>query len=203
MFHIKADNIAKRYAGRVVLRGLSMEADSGEIVCLTGPNGSGKTTLLKMLCGLLRPTRGAITVTHGGRSAPAAAMRRSLGIQTPLVRLYDEFTARENIDFLLRLRGIAPQARALAALETLDMAQAADRAFGDLSSGMKQRVLLAAALAHDPPALFLDEPTSFLDEAGRQCVAGALDSLRKSKLIIVATNDPRERDWGDRAVELG
>jgi ABC-type multidrug transport system ATPase subunit len=204
MFHVKADNIAKRYAGRTVIRSLSMEAQAGEIICLTGPNGSGKTTLLKMLCGLLRPTKGAVVITQRGASAPAAAVRRSLGIQTPHVRLYEELTARENIDFLLRVRGLAPDpGKAPAALEKLEIAAAADRPFGDLSSGMKQRVLLAASLAHDPPALFLDEPTSFLDQPGRDCVTAAIQDLKKSKLVIVATNDPRERDWGDRIIELG
>ena len=204
MFQIIAESISKRYAGKYVFRDISLEARAPEVVCLVGPNGSGKTTLLKILCGLMRPTRGQVTVTRDNSDYPPARLRTTFGIQTPHVVLYDELTVRENLEFVLTLRGgTYKNSQADALLERLSLTHKRDTAVAALSSGMKQKLTLIAAAAHTPEALFLDEPTSYVDRNGKENVRALIEEWRARALIIIATNDPQEQEWGDRVIELG
>ena len=201
---IRLESVAKRYTGKYVFRDVSLEAQTGHVLCLAGPNGSGKTTLLKILCGLLRPTSGGVMVEHSGPPCAPAELRTTFGIQTPRLLMYDDLTVRENLDFVLTMRGAVPaQSRVPELLRGLGLEDAADRPARDLSSGMRQKMTLAAALAHGPEALFLDEPTSFLDSEGRARVRDIVADLRDRTLIVIATNDPEETQWGDHTFELG
>ena len=204
MKRVILENAAKRYTGAYIFRDVNLEFAGPGVLCLCGPNGSGKTTLLHVMCGLLRPTRGRAVIDDGGAQQPPARLRRTFGIQAPGIVMYPELTVKENIEFVLTMRGVAWSAsRADALIERLGLAPAADRPAAALSSGMRQKLALIAALAHEPDAVFLDEPTSFLDAAGRAEVGGIIRERRANALFVIATNDAEERSWGDSIFELG
>ena len=181
-------DLARRFGPLRVFSGLSGRVEGGAVLAVRGANGSGKSTLLRCLAGLLRPERGAIAARESGRELDVAGRRARVGYLGPDVAFYDELTARENLDFFARLRGIpAETGRALA--ERLGLP--ASRPFHALSSGMKQRLRWAVALQHEPLLLLLDEPFQNLDEAGERTARELLaERLAAGALGLVASPGP-------------
>lgn len=202
---VEFSGITKRFGPRAVLRGVSGQAKSGQVLAVTGPNGSGKSTLLNILAGLLRPTKGQIRYWEDGHELPRERWHRVLGVCAPDMAVYEELSALENLAFLARLRGLATKEEDLRQLLLGLGLAAADlsRPVGHFSSGMLQRVKLAQALVHRPRVLLLDEPSSNLDAAGHRILAEIVQELKREAAVVVATNDPREVAWGDEVLELG
>ena len=201
---VGGSKLSHRYGRRTTgVRELEFEFTAPGTVAVTGPNGSGKSTLLRILAGLLRPSAGSSSVHVGGREHPPAARREVLGLATPELSFYEEFTATENLVFAAEARGLeAPARAAAAALDGVGLAgRAADRV-ASYSSGMKQRLRLAFALLHEPPILLLDEPGSHLDESGREAVRGVVARHAARGLVLLATNDPEEIRLAGRQMEL-
>ncbi len=186
--------LSKRFGFRRLFEGLSFTITAGQTLAVTGPNGSGKSTLLRMLAGVLRPTRGEVRLQVGGRWIEADDRPFYVGLAAPYLQLYEGFTARENLAFLARARGLADGDRRVAYwLERIGLQAFADEPVAIFSSGMRQRLRLAAALLADPPLWLLDEPRSNLDEAGRRLVEALLEEAReKGRLVVLATNDVDE-----------
>lgn len=199
-------NLSKRFGGRAVLTGLSGVLADGEVLVVTGANGSGKTTLLRMLAGLTRPSAGEVRFTDDTGSRPIGQCREELGFVTPDLALYGELTALENLDFFASARGLRyPRAQLDARLEEVGLSGRGDDEVRAFSSGMKQRLKLAFAVLAQPRLLLLDEPGSNLDEAGAEMVRRLIHHQRTRGLCVLATNDHRERSYGDRvlAVDAG
>jgi len=159
-------DVGKRYRRRVVLDGLDLTLDRGEIVGLLGPNGSGKTTTLRIAAGLLWPDRGAVEVAGEPLTPDHPALRTRIGYLPERVPLYDPMTVRSYLDFVAGVRGLpaAPRRAAVAdALTAFDLEGVAARVIGHLSKGFRQRIGLAQALIAAPDVLLLDEPTNGLD----------------------------------------
>ena len=200
------------------LRGVDLEVADGEIVSLLGPNGAGKTTLLKILTCLVLPDAGTARVC-GIETQDERRVKPRIGlVQTDERSFYWRLSARQNLRFFARLYDVPASAaddRIGALLERLDLGGAADRPFSGYSSGMKQRVAIARALLHDPPVVFMDEPTRSLDPAATLEVRRfVLDELRARdrKTILIATHDLSEAAAisdrvailaGGRIVEVG
>jgi heme exporter protein A len=182
---------------------LDFEFSAPGAVAVTGPNGSGKSTLLRIMAGLMRPSSGSTTVSIGGRDHPSSRRRQVLGLATPELSFYEEFTATENLVFAAEARGMDAPARAAgAALERVGLGTRAGDRVAAFSSGMKQRLRLAFALLHEPPILLLDEPGSHLDEAGREAVRDVVAGFAARGLVLLATNDPEEIQLAERCLEL-
>jgi sodium transport system ATP-binding protein len=151
---------------RQILHDVSFEVPEGEVLCLLGPNGSGKTTLLKTLCTLLSPERGSVRLGDLDVHRRPDRAKRLIGFSSSEDHsFYGRLTVRMNLWFYAQMHGLGRDAlaRRLDALgRQLDL-DMLDRPFRELSSGQKQRVLLARALLHDPPVLLLDEPHQNLD----------------------------------------
>lgn len=194
-----AEGLAMRFGRRRLFAGVSFAVRPGAPVAIVGANGSGKSTLLKILAGVLVPTAGRVALSMDGRTIPDAERPRRVGFVAPYLQLYDPLTARENLAFLARARRLTP-ARVDAELEAVGLAARADDTVGTFSTGMRQRLRVAAARLHDPPLLLLDEPSATLDVAGRELVRTLLDPGR---LVVVATNDPSEVAWCTEAIDLG
>lgn len=198
-------NIGKAYGNRRALARVSLEAGPGDVVAVTGPNGSGKSTLLKIIAGLLRPSRGEVSLMLEGRTLDTAARRRAVGYAAPDLALYPELTGRENLMFFAaargaRLTGDAAEGR----LAAVGLTGRGGDFVGAYSSGMRQRLRLAFALLGDPRVLLLDEPSATLDEGGVAVVAGIVAAHKEADgLTILATNDPREIGLGGRSLVLG
>lgn len=168
---LRVQSLHKAYAGRAVLRGVSLELRAGQRLALTGPSGSGKTTLLNCLGGVDRPDAGEIflgdqRLDQLDADALAEVRRRRLGTIFQFFHLLPTLTAAENIELPLQLNGVAPAERADRVRELLDRVEVAHRADAlpaELSGGEMQRVAIARALAHRPALLLADEPTGNLD----------------------------------------
>ena len=189
----RLDAVAKSHGGREVLRLERLEIRAGEVVGLVGPTGAGKSTLLRLLAGVEAPTTGAMAFrsdSFGIQELPLPVRRRiTLVFQRPLLLAG---TVRENVEYGLRLRGTSQRhARADALLERLGLKQLALRTARTLSGGETQLVALARALAVEPEALLLDEPTANLDPARVGLVETVIKDVnrRNGTTIVMATHN--------------
>ncbi len=198
-------DLAKRYDSRVVFKAVSGDALPGEVLVITGPNGSGKSTLVRILCGLLRSTRGEVGLERGRRRTLARAdWRHHLGIVAPAMAVYEELGAMENLAFFARVRGMGQaRDRCRECLEKVGLDPARTTPVAGFSTGMTQRLKIAQAMLHDPAVLMLDEPGSNLDPSGQDWLESyTRDAAAGGRTVILATNDRREMQWGSRRVEL-
>jgi NitT/TauT family transport system ATP-binding protein len=184
---VRIDRVGKRFGdGPVVLDDITIDIAPGEFVCLLGASGCGKSTLLNLIAGLDRPSSGRIETPAEG----AAVMFQESALMPWL-------TARRNVELALRLRGV-PRAerreRALALLDTVNLADAADKRPHELSGGMRQRVALARALAQDRPVLLMDEPFAALDAITRDLLHEELERVWRAtgRTIVFVTHNVRE-----------
>lgn len=168
-YAIHVTGLTKRFGGRAVVKGLSLQVREGEIYGFLGPNGSGKTTSIRMLCGLLTPDEGSGTCLGYDVLRQTAQIKRHVGYMTQRFSLYEDLTIRENLDFVARMYGMANRRAAVdRALEDLGLAQRSRQLAGTLSGGWKQRLALAACMLHAPRLLLLDEPTAGVDPKARR-----------------------------------
>ena len=196
-------DLGVRLGGRVVLLGLGFDWRGPGVVCVTGPNGAGKTTLLKVIAALLRPGRGVVRWEEEGKRLTAGETRSRVGFAGPEIGLYEDLGALENLAFLARARGLRwNAAEACAWLGRVGLAGREHERLAAYSSGMKQRMKLAFALSARPPLVLLDEPGSNLDAAGRALVRELVEEAACTALVVVATNDDVEAQWGTLRLEL-
>ena len=182
---LTATNVTKAYAGRPVLRGVSLELHAGERLALTGPSGSGKSTLLNCLGGVDRPDGGSIRFKNLALEAMNAdelteVRRRDIGTIFQFFHLLPTLTAAENVELPLQLNGVAPTERLQRVGKLLERVGVAGRAQafpGELSGGEMQRVAIARALAHGPAVLLADEPTGNLDSRNGAIILELLREL--------------------------
>lgn len=168
---IQTQGLRKAFDALVAVDGLTLSVMPGEVFGLLGPNGSGKTTTIRMLCGLLEPTAGSASVAGFDVAREGEQVRQSIGYMSQKYGLYDDLTVLENLRFYSGIYGVEGPAGAQRVAElvaTMGLARRVDQLAGSLSGGWKQRLALACATAHEPPVLFLDEPTAGVDPASRR-----------------------------------
>jgi ABC-2 type transport system ATP-binding protein len=168
---VEVTELSKRFGDFVAVDRVSFAVAPGEVFGFLGPNGAGKTTTIKMLNGLLAPSSGSGRVAGFEIGREGDAIRRSIGYMSQLFSLYADLTVMENIDFFSGLYGVGGARRAARRDWVLAMAGLADqrdRLTAELSLGWKQRLALGCAVLHEPPILFLDEPTSGVDPISRR-----------------------------------
>lgn len=181
---ISTRGLTKRYPGVVAVDSLDLEVPRGEIYGLLGRNGAGKTTTIRMLLGLVRPSSGEARIL-GARVAPGAcAAYAQVGYLVETATAYPNLTVRENLEIQRRLTG-SPRSSVSEALESMGLAERAERRAGRLSLGNKQRLSLARALLHRPDVLVLDEPANALDPAGIAEVRVLLQRLSRQEGVTV------------------
>ncbi len=189
---VKVDRLEKTLGKNKVLRGISMEAASGEIFGLLGPNGAGKTTTLRIVCTLLAPDAGSVQVLGFDTMSAPEEVRRRVGVVTADIGVYPRLSARENISYFAELSGVADgelKGRVDAVLNRLDMTSFANQRAESLSSGQRQKVAIARAIVHDPAVLMFDEPTSNLDVlASREIRNFMVESRGRGKCVIFSTH---------------
>lgn len=203
--HLSAESLAKRFGRRVLFRGLSFDLRPGDGLAVRGANGAGKSTLLQIVAGVQAPTAGTVRLRLGGDEVEAQERPLRVGFVAPYLNLYDAFSARENLVFLAHARRLPDAAvRITAVLDRVGLGGRGDDLVRTYSSGMKQRLRLAAALLPAPRILLLDEPTSNLDAPGRAIVEAVAAAHRADGgILVVATNVEHEAALCDSAVEIG
>lgn len=195
-------NVSKLYGTRRVLHNIGAELVSGDVLLVTGHNGVGKSTLLRLLAGLQQPTAGSIMYTLDGVDHTPVAARVAVSLVGADVQLYRELTAREHLAFVADVRGLrcTDFDHVLAGV---GLSGRGDDLVARFSSGMLQRLRYALATLHEPNVLLLDEPTTNLDAAGIALVERIVGEQRARGITIIATNDPRDRRFGDYVLALG
>ncbi|ERJ96058.1 ABC transporter, ATP-binding protein [Selenomonas sp. oral taxon 892 str. F0426] len=205
MVEIRLNDVSQMFEGREVLHQLTCSFQGGRVTAVAGANGSGKSTLLRLASRLMLPTSGTVDTFWNGAPVKGAEYRRLLALATPEMELYTRLTVRENLAFLLGVRGIASDDDTMAALlERVGLPrEVLPRMTGQLSTGMRQRVRLAVVLGIDAEVWLLDEPGLALDERGRALLMNETRAAAKrGRLILWATNDREEREAADACVEL-
>ena len=185
---IDIDHLSFRYGELGVINDLSLRISKGISFCMLGANGSGKTTLIRLITGLLKPAAGRISYFEG---IPSSAIAGKIGYMPQLVSLYNELTVEQNIHFFARIYGLRDkkqrEQRVNEVIKVIDLWDKRRTAVAKLSGGMKQRVSLGCAIAHNPPLLLLDEPTVGLDPDVRVRFWEFFDRLTMEGATIVIT----------------
>ena len=187
---IDVQGLTKLYGTLEAVRDLSFGVASGEVLGLVGPNGAGKTTTLRCIVGIVRPTRGTIRVGGHDVTHDPVAAKRLLAFMPDEPHLFDYLTVEEHLRFTGRLYGVADVDRRLPALlQELELSEKARALPGELSRGMKQKLVIACGLLHDPQALLLDEPLTGLDPAGiRRMKETIKERARQGAAILLSSH---------------
>ena len=188
---VSTRGLTKRYRLDIALDHLDLDVPAGCVFGFLGPNGAGKTTTLRLLTGLARPTAGSATVAGIDATTGGRALAERIGALDQDPRYYGWMTGRELLTFVGRLHGLdgaALRARVDEVLETIGLADAARRRIGGYSGGMRQRLGIGQAMLPRPSVLFLDEPVSSLDPAGRRDVLELIGRLRGTCTVFMSTH---------------
>jgi ABC-2 type transport system ATP-binding protein len=206
---IKVEGLEKRFGDFTAVAGVSFSIRAGETFGFLGPNGAGKSTTIRMLCGLIPPSGGRGTVAGFDIVRETARIREHIGYMSQKFSLYDELTVGENIDFFGGIYGLAGSRMAARKKWVLEMAGLGDRSgtrTGLLPGGWKQRLALGCAILHEPPIVFLDEPTSGVDPESRRRFWDLIHSLASGGVtVLVTTHYMDEAEYCDRigVIHLG
>lgn len=199
---VEADNLEKKYGNFYAVKNNSFCIKRGEIFGLLGPNGAGKSTSFKMMCGLTKPTSGTARIMGIDILKNPAKARSNLGYMAQKFSLYGQLTVRQNLQFFAAAYGISlldRKKRVDEIIEVFDFKNIQNQKSEDLPLGFKQRLSLACALIHNPPILFLDEPTSGVDVIARREFWNHITSLaKKGVTILVTTHFMDEAEFCDR-----
>jgi len=187
---IITEHLQRRFGDLVAVRDVSLEIFRGEIFGVLGPNGAGKSTTIRMLCGILDPSGGHGTVVGFDVHTQAERIKERIGYMTQRFSLYEDLTVEENLRFYAGLYGVpshARRARLAQVLERTGLGARRRQLSGTLSGGWKQRVALACATIHEPPLLFLDEPTAGVDPVSRREFWEQIHELSSEGTTILVT----------------
>jgi len=195
---VTAHGLTRVFGDFVAVDSVSFEVAEGEVFGFLGPNGAGKTTTIKMLTGLLAPTSGEAHVAGFDVATEAEQVRRHIGYMSQAFSLYGDLTVEENVAFfagLYGVRGERREARRGAVLEMAGLEGSRRRLVHDLPLGYKQRLALGCALLHEPPVLFLDEPTSGVDPLTRRSFWDVIyDLSERGTTVFVTTHYMEEAE---------
>jgi ABC-2 type transport system ATP-binding protein len=199
---IGAKDLNKRFGSFQAVKNFQLEVRNGEIYGLLGANGAGKTTSIKIICGLLDPTSGSVTLLGKSKGLRAAAVRSRIGYMSQKFSLYDDLTIGENLDFYARLYGVdesVREERKKWVLELAELSEEAGMLTRSLPGGWKQRVAFGAAVMHEPEAIFLDEPTSGVDPLARRAMWRMINEFAdRGAGILVVTHYLEEAEQCNR-----
>jgi ABC-2 type transport system ATP-binding protein len=199
---VQTHELTRRFGKFVAVNRVSIEVKQGEIFGFLGANGAGKTTMIRMLCGLLKPSDGQATVAGLDVYKKSEKIKQNIGYMSQKFSLYEDLTISENIEFYGGVYGLSRDAideRKTELLRQVGLETFKTRLTRDLPVGFKQRLALGCALLHDPPILFLDEPTSGVDPEARRSFWDLIYATsEKGKTIFVTTHFMDEAEYCHR-----
>jgi len=199
---VHIDKLVKRFGDFVAVDDVSIDVARGEIFGFLGPNGAGKSTTIRILCGLLAPTSGRATVGGFDVATQSEIVRQHIGYMSQKFSLYDDLSVEENIEFFGGVYGVSPETLPQRRDYVLRMANLEDKrtvTTRELPWGLKQRLALGCAILHEPPILFLDEPTSGVDPVARRNFWDLIYQLSEAgHTIFVTTHYMDEAEYCHR-----
>ncbi len=189
---IETINLTKNYGNLTAVKNLNLTVNAGEIYGFLGPNGAGKTTTIKMICGLLKPTKGRVKIDGVDISEDPIEAKSKIGLIPDTPNVYPKLTGREFLYFVSDIYDVPKEIakkRAEEIFEMFDLKDKADELIETYSHGMKQKIVIGAALVHDPSVIILDEPTVGLDPKSAKLVKDLLRALAdKGKTVFMSTH---------------
>lgn len=189
-YSLTLHNVTKIFGRRLVFKDINFELGSGSVYGISGKNGSGKSTLAKIIAGIISPTSGKIIHQFNGSEIKSEQLHDYIGFVSPYLFLYDEFSADENLYHFAKIRNAKVNKNRIDELfELFSLSDRRNDLLKGYSSGMKQRMKFIFALQHSPKIILLDEPTSNLDNAGKEAVYNLVREEAENNLVIIASNE--------------
>ena len=199
---VKVEKLTRTFGDFIAVDGINLEVAGGEIFGFLGPNGAGKSTTIRMLCGLLLPSQGGGTVGGYDILKQSEEIKQNIGYMSQKFSLYDDLTVEENINFFSGIYSVPEQKKAERkewALNMSDLRDMRSTLTRTLPGGYKQRLALGCAILHEPPILFLDEPTSGVDPISRRNFWNLIHEMAGAgTTVFVTTHYMDEADYCDR-----
>jgi len=195
---VQTFKLTKKFNGLVAVNGVDLEINKGELFSLLGPNGAGKTTTIRMLCCLLKPTKGTASVLGYDVVKTPFSVKRLIGVSPQDTILSERLNCWENLALIGKVHGLSSDEvarRSKELLETMGLMERAKDQVRKFSGGMKRRLSIAMALVSDPQVLFLDEPTLGLDPQARRAIWEYIAELKGKKTILLTTHYMEEADF--------
>ena len=199
---VETQNLTRKFGKFIAVNQVSIKVYQGEIFGFLGPNGAGKTTMIRMLCGLLKPSEGTGSVAGFDVMKENEKIKTKIGYMSQKFSLYEDLTVAENIDFYGGIYGLTKheiETRKQELVDQVGLSPYVDKLTKDLPLGIRQRLALGSAMLHDPPILFLDEPTSGVDPKARREFWNLLyETVKLGKTIFITTHYMDETEYCHR-----
>ncbi|PKL90083.1 MAG: ABC transporter ATP-binding protein, partial [Ignavibacteriae bacterium HGW-Ignavibacteriae-2] len=189
-YSLRLSKLTKIFGRRLVFKDIDYNFKTGRVYGIAGSNGSGKSTLSKIIIGLASPTSGNATHTFNNKTITVDDLYNHVGFVSPYLILYDEFTAEENLIHFAKIRGLNYEEDKIKRLfDNFNLYDRRNDILKGYSSGMKQRMKFIFAMQHNPELYIFDEPTSTLDNQGKDAVYEIIGREKQNKLILIASNE--------------
>ena len=202
-YSVEAIELNKSFGRRLIFNDLQFKFDNAGVYGISGPNGSGKSTLVKIIAGIIGASKGKIIHKLSEKEIAEEHLHNHLGFVSPYLVLYEEFSAYENLSFFAEIRGIKfNKERVDYLLNKFLLFKRKDDLLKTYSSGMKQRVKFIFALMHSPQLLILDEPTSNLDDEGKNSVYELVKEEGQNNIVLIASNEKNDLELCSNIVYL-
>lgn len=202
-YSLSADSINKTFGRRLIFKNISFKLNLSTIFGISGPNGSGKSTLIKIVANIISPSAGRIIHNLNGSEIKPEKLHNHIGLVSPYLVLYDEFTAYENLIYFSEIRGISfNKERVDRLLNKFLLFNRRNDLVKTYSSGMKQRLKFIFALMHSPQLIILDEPTSNIDDEGKEVVYELVKEEGNKNIVIIASNEKSDLSLCSEIIDL-
>ena len=202
-YSLVAESVNKTFGRRLIFRDINFKLNSSTIFGISGPNGSGKSTLVKIIANIISPSSGKLVHSINGTEIKPEKLHNHIGLVSPYLVLYDEFTAYENLNYFSEIRGISfDKGKVDDLLNKFLLFNRKDDLVKTYSSGMKQRLKFIFALMHSPQLIILDEPTSNLDDEGKEVVYQLVKEEGSRNVVIVASNEKTDLNLCTNKIDL-
>jgi heme exporter protein A len=202
-YSLSADSINKTFGRRLIFKNISFKLNLSTIFGISGPNGSGKSTLVKIIANIISPSAGRIIHNLNGSEIKPEKLHNHIGLVSPYLVLYDEFTAYENLNYFSEIRGISfNKERVDSLLNKFLLFNRRNDLVKTYSSGMKQRLKFIFALMHSPQLIILDEPTSNIDDEGKEVVYELVKEEGNKNIVIIASNEKSDLSLCSEIIDL-
>ena len=202
-YSVEASGLNKSFGRRLIFNDLEFKFNNTGVYGISGPNGSGKSTLVKIIAGIIGASRGKIIHKLNDKEIAEEHLHNHIGFVSPYLVLYEEFSTYENLNLFAEIRGVKfDKVRIDYLLNKFLLFKRKDDLLKTYSSGMKQRVKFIFALMHSPNLLILDEPTSNLDDEGKNSVYELVKEEGQNNIVLIASNEKHDLEFCSDIVYL-